>query len=170
MMTGPFILTPSARSWGAAWYESFWKDSVSRMDDQMAQGYAARKQTHIHKVAMVLSASRSPDLVIQEEDLQLANNMLLDIEMDMPKVFSRIGRTEDSMQAERFIDFVKQKGLVTYHEAYKMIHIHFPNFRDFEGILTGAVNSGQICLVNTHQGIMLKAILPPVVSPDTLIA
>lgn len=167
MMTGPFVLTPAARSWGAAWYESYWKDSVSRMDDQMILGYAARKQTHMHKVAMVLSASRSEDLIIQEEDLQLANNMLLDLELDMPKVFSRIGRTEDSMQAERFIEFVQRKGSVTYHEAYKMIHVHFPNFRDFEGILTGAVNSGQIQLVNTAQGIMLKSTPTTSISPDT---
>ncbi|MBZ4284053.1 hypothetical protein LAJ55_14700, partial [Streptococcus pneumoniae] len=56
MMTGPFSMTANARAWGASWYENFWGDAVSRMDDQMAQGYAARKQTHMHKTAMVISA------------------------------------------------------------------------------------------------------------------
>ena len=179
MLTGPYVITEDARAWGRSWYEAFWKDASSRMDDQMLEGYAARKQTHMHKVAMVLSASRSDSLCITSEDLQLANQMLEDLEVDMHRVFSRIGRTEDSMQAERFIDFVRRKGSVTYHEAYKMIHIYFPDFRDFEGILSGAINSGQVKIVSTSAGVMLQAAVPfevpapiptaPRITPDTLV-
>ena len=107
---------------------------------------------------MILSASRSSSLVITEEDLQLANAMLLDIENDMHFVFSRIGRTEDSMQAERFIDFVRRKGSIPYADAYKMIHIYFPDFRDFEGILSGAIQSGQLRIVATVAGMVLEAV------------
>lgn len=158
MLCGPFIIDKRARAWGRDWYERFWKDAASRMDDQMLEGYAARKQTHLHKTAMILSASRSPSLVITEEDLQLANTMLLDIENDMHFVFSRIGRTEDSMQAERFIDFVRRKGSIPYADAYKMIHIYFPDFRDFEGILSGAIQSGQLRIVATVAGMVLEAV------------
>jgi hypothetical protein len=178
MMTGPFSLSPEARAWGSSWYQSFWEDSVSRMDDQMAEGYAARKQTHMHKVAMVLSASRGDSRIIDLEDLQLANTMLEDLETDMPKVFSRIGRSEISMQAERFIEFVQRKGELPYGEAYKMIHLYFPDFRDFEGILTGAIQSGQLVMVNTAKGIMLRATraadpapaAPGRITPDSLVA
>ena len=170
MMTGPFSMTANARAWGASWYENFWGDAVSRMDDQMAQGYAARKQTHMHKTAMVISASRSSDRIITAEDLQLANNMLLDLEADMPKVFSRIGRTEDSMQAERFIEYVIRKGSVSYEEAYRMIHLYFPDHRDFEGILSGAIRSGQIELVSTSQGMRLQPVRArAVITPDSVI-
>ena len=176
MLTGPFTIDAEARKWGRDWYERFWKDAVSRMDDQMLEGYAARKQTHMHKIAMVLSASRSDSLIITVEDLQLANTMLLDIEKDMGRVFSRMGRTEDSMQAERFVDFVRRKGTIPYADAYKMIHIYFPDFRDFEGILTGAIRSGQIEIITTVNGIMLQATKSPVkttiadITPDTKIA
>lgn len=157
MLCGPFVIDKRARTWGRDWYERFWKDAASRMDDQMLEGYAARKQTHLHKTAMVLSASRSNTLIITEEDLQLANVMLEDVETDMHRVFSRIGRTEDSMQAERFIEFVRRKGSIPYADAYKMIHIYFPDFRDFEGILAGAINSGQLFINTTAAGIMLEA-------------
>ena len=160
-LCGCYTITKDAREWGAAWYESFWKDAVARMDDQMLEGYAARKQTHMHKVAMVLSASRGNSLHITADDLQLANTMLIDVEADMNRVFSRIGRTEDSMQAERFIEFVKRKGMIPYAEAYKMIHIYFPDFRDFEGILAGALNSGQLKIVSTINGLMLAPITAP---------
>ena len=160
MLTGEFKITPEARAWGIAWYKSFWEGASLRMDDQMMEGYAARKQTHMHKIAMILSASRSADLTIQMEDLQLANTMLEDLENDMPRVFSRIGRSDDSLQAERFIDFVTRKGSVPYHDAYKMIHLYFPDFRDFEGILQGCLNSGQLRMVSTAQGIMLQPTVP----------
>lgn len=176
MLCGRFIITKDAREWGSAWYERFWKDATSRMDDQMLEGYAARKQTHMHKVAMVLSASRSSSLMITVEDLQLANTMLEDLEKDMHRVFSRIGRSEDSMQAERFIEFVRRKGSIPYAEAYKMIHIYFPDFRDFEGILAGAIQSGQLVIDNTADGLRLRAKAaavcaeaPKIITPDTLL-
>lgn len=179
MLVGCYKISSKAREWGRDWYERFWKDAQSRMDDQMLEGYAARKQTHMHKVAMVLSASRGDSLVIEEHDLQLAETMLLDLEADMHRVFSRIGRTEDSMQAERFVDFIARKGTVPYHEAYRMIHAHFPDFRDFEGILSGAINSGQIVMKSTATGMYLEAtnksstlITPPaptIITPDTRI-
>jgi len=167
MLCGEFKIAPTARDWGRAWYEAFWKDAASRMDDQMLEGYAARKQTHLHKTAMVLSASRGDSLTIALEDLQLANFMLEDIERDMNKVFSRIGRTEDSLQAERFIDYVQRKGVVSYSEAYRMIHVYFPDFRDFEGILDGAVRSGQVQMLSTVEGIMLKSVAPKI-GPETI--
>ena len=157
MLLGPFKIDAEARDWGRDWYEKFWKDATARMDDQMLEGYAARKQTHLHKTAMVLSASRGNSLTITRTDLELANQMLEDIERDMHRVFSRIGRTEDSMQAERFIEFVRRKGLIPYDEAYRMIHIYFPDFHDFEGILEGAIRSGQLALVATSNGVFLRA-------------
>ena len=179
MLCGKFTIDERARAWGRQWYETFWKNASARMDDQMLEGYAARKQTHMHKVAMVLSASRSDSLIITEYDLQLANQMLEDLEADMHRVFSRIGRSEESLQAERFIDFVRRKGEIPYADAYRMIHVYFPDFRDFEGILQGALNSGQLYLATTAAGLFLRPVAGPasapvaplkgIVTPDTVI-
>ena len=61
----------------------------------------------------------------------------------------------------------------------KMIHIYFPDFRDFEGILSGAINSGQVKIVSTSAGVMLQDAVPfevpapiptaPRITPDTLV-
>lgn len=146
-LLGPFIVDEPARAWERKRYETFWKINAAEMNNDTLEGYAARKQTHILKTAMVLSAAQRDSRIIHIEDLQLAAAMLDDLEPDMQKVFSNIGRTDDSMQAERFIDYVRKKGRVPYDEAYKMIHVYFPDFRDFEGILTGAIKSGQIKMI-----------------------
>lgn len=143
-LTGPYVISEDARKWGRAWYERTWGTEAKRMDSTQLDGYLARKQTHMHKLAMVISASQRDELVITGEDLQLAGTMLDATEKDLDKVFSRIGRTEESLQAERFIQFVKFRGQIPYAEAYRHVHTFFSDFRDFEGVLAGAIRSGVI--------------------------
>ena len=52
----------------------------------------ARKQTHIHKLAMVIAASQRDELILTAEDISLANTMVTDLEKDMPKVFAPFRR------------------------------------------------------------------------------
>lgn len=143
-LTGPFQLPEESRIWGRDWYQKLWTRSGQKQDSDHLDGYMARKQTHMHKLAMVLSASRSDSLIISVEDLILANAMLEEAEVHLEKVFSRIGRSEDSLQAERFIGFIKRNSPVPYTKAYSHIHSYFPDFRDFEGILAGAIRSGVV--------------------------
>lgn len=143
-MTGAFVITEDARVWGREWYEKFWRIEVPGMNNQLMEGYAARKQTHLHKTAMMMSAARSDDRIITREDLMLADMMLTGLEPDMVKVFSRIGRTEESLQTERFLEFVKKNGYVSYAKAYQHIHFAFPDFHNFESIVTGCIRAGYI--------------------------
>lgn len=143
-LAGPYLLDSEAITWGEKWYKHHYENRPPNLDDERFGGYIARKQTHIHKLAMVLAASTRDELCICSEDLATANSMVSDLEVDMPHVFAKIGRTEQSIQAERFIDFIHKKGLVPYEEAYRFIHAYFPDLKEFEGILYGAIKSGQV--------------------------
>jgi hypothetical protein len=160
-MSGNFVLTPEARKWGRQWYEKLWTDAEAHYSDDKLMGYIARKQTHMHKVAMVLSASKKNELVLTLEDLQVADAMLTAIEGCLDKVFAQIGRTEQSAAAAKFINAIEARGEVPYEEAYRLVHAHFPDARDFEGILAGAIRSGQLVLVNGSAGMRLKAAKMP---------
>lgn len=145
-ITGPYKITKEAREWYRPIYEEFWTNARERMDNTVLEGYAARKQTHLFKTALILAASQRDERVITKDDLQLATVMLEDVEKSMDNVFSRIGRTEDSLHAEKFVQFVIRKGGVSYDEAYRLVYSHFTDFRDFEGVVSGAVRSGQLRL------------------------
>lgn len=151
-LVGPFELTEEAIKWGTEWYESLWTNAKKHYSDDKVMGYLARKQTHMHKLAMILSASCKDELVLTKEDLQVADQMLLSVEGCLDKVFAQIGRTEQSIHAEQFIGLVKNRGRIDYQEAYRIVHTHFPDVRDFEGICTGAIRSGQVLLVNDNKG------------------
>lgn len=141
---GPYQLHPDARLWGHTWYNKHYDSPPENLRDERFGGYLARKQTHLHKLAMVLAAARRDELVIMAEDLVIADKMITDLEEDMPKVFSKIGRSEESVQAERLLEFIKRSGEIGYVEAYRYVHLHFPQVRDFEGILAGAIRAGYI--------------------------
>jgi hypothetical protein len=64
----------------------------------------------------------------------------------MQFVFSKIGKSETALYAERLIWFVHSKGKVPYTEAYRYVHSHFPSMRDFEDVLTGCVRAGYLKL------------------------
>lgn len=142
---GEYKLTAEAEAWGTAWYERHYKgERPKNLDEDRFGGYFARKQTHIHKLAMVLAAAQRDEMTITLDDLQVATTMVTDLEPDMAMVFSKIGKTDESFYADRLINFVHRHGQVPYTEVYRFVYSQFPSLRDFEGIFAGCLKAGFI--------------------------
>ncbi len=156
-LCGEYQLTPAAIKWGTLWYEKHHAEKPLNLDDVRFGGYLARKQTHLHKLAMVMAASRKDALVIDEEDLAAAERMVTDLELDMPKVFSRIGKTAQANVADRFIQMVHQRGAIPYMEAHRWLHTYFPVGSDMEGLIAGAIKSGYVETRGDGTGMLLVA-------------
>ncbi len=90
-LRGPFVLSPEAQEFGQAWYEKHYTNPPANMDSARFGGYLARKQTHIHKVAMILSAATNSSLILQRTDLEKAVLLVDSLEPQMRKVFESIG-------------------------------------------------------------------------------
>lgn len=157
-LLGEYIITPEARAWGREWYERHWHNKPVELDDDRFTSYLGRKYTHLNKVAMLVAASRNDELAILPEHYADAHKAITALETDMPKVFARIGRTEQSIQADRLIRYVLQRKKVAYSEAYRHVHSYFPDLRSFEQIVFGAVRAGFIEMLTEAGGVVwLKA-------------
>jgi len=169
-MAGEYLLTPDAYQWGEAWYTKHYSEKNLDLDDDRFGGYLARKQTHIHKLAMILAAAEGPRLIITAEHLATANSMVSDLEPDMQFVFSKIGKTEDSLYIERLIWYVHKRGGCKWDEAYRFVHTQFPKLSDFEGVITGAIRAGYLVLKPQGSIMMLMpgVTLPSTSRPDSL--
>jgi predicted RNA-binding protein YlqC (UPF0109 family) len=143
-LLGSFHMSDEVRSYGTNWYQEHWTSKPDELDDDRFSGYLSRKQTHVHKTAICIAASRRDALEITMEDFQDAVLMVSGLEKDMAKVFARIGRTATSIQAERFVRFVQKRGRVPYSVAYQFIHSAFPSLKNFEDIVAGAAKAGYI--------------------------
>jgi hypothetical protein len=104
-ITGEFHLTKEALDWGTDWYEQHWTITTDTgIDRELHGGYVARKQTHIHKIAMVLSAAERDDKLIHAHDLETAKDLLTSLEPGFQKVFSAIS---DNREVHYFTTLVR---------------------------------------------------------------
>jgi hypothetical protein len=147
-LVGPYILSPEAVIWGEKWYRDHYEVGHEHLDKDRFGGYIARKQTHIHKLAMVLAAAESDKMVIELDHLKTANDMVTDLEPDMKMVFSKIGRAEEAGHVDRLLEYVKQKKSIPWAEGYRLIHISVPRLQDFEQLIAGLVKAEYIKVVS----------------------
>lgn len=120
LMQGPFQMSPEAREFGEAWYRDHYTRVNRALDNSQFAGYLARKQTHIHKLAMVLSASSSDSLIIDLEHIVHAEGIITSLEDDMPLVFSHIGSAGDAKNTIMLLDILKAQHKVPKRELYRM--------------------------------------------------
>lgn len=145
-LAGEYALTKEAIKWGERWYRDLWTNRPPGLESAQLDGYIARKQTHLHKLAMVLAASERDELLITVEDMDLAQKMLASVEVDMEKVFSRIGKTENAMQVENLLLWIQSRGSVPMDEAYRYMMAHFPDSRELDAVFQGLIKASVIGL------------------------
>lgn len=148
---GEFKLHSEAREWGREWYKQHWTSKNLTLDNEQFAGYLARKQTHLHKLAMVLAISSSNELVIHKRHLEAADQFLSVTEQDMPLVFNRIGLTDTSKYAVTIVDFVRASGGIEKTELYRHM-FRSMTYKEFEDSLNSAVHAGYLFLRQEADG------------------
>ena len=134
-LCGPYTIDKRAKEFGIEWYSRHYEVDSQHLDSVRFGGYIARKQTQAHKLAMVLAASRTDELIITEADLRTAITMLTDLEPDQSKVFDKIGMHAEAAQMERLISMVQKRGRMPYSEVYDWMRRYFPHQNDIESAL-----------------------------------
>jgi hypothetical protein len=156
-LTGEYRLTEDAFAWGTAWYERHNDNPPAHLNDDRFGGYLARKQTHIHKLAMVIAASRSDAMWIDAEHLAVAERMVSDLEPDMAQVFAKIGLSDESLHTERLLQYIRVSGPVEWEVAFRHVHKYFPGIKDYENVLSGLIRSGLVEMRQVGAKIMLAS-------------
>lgn len=144
-MVGEYHLSASATAWGEQWYDTHWKTKHPHLPQDQFGGYIARKQTHIHKLAMILSASQSDELIIEQPILEIAAGMVDALEHDMPKVFDKIGRSNLTKALSDFVDIVISSPGLVRQDLYRQMSRQC-TWQDFTQVMTSAQEGGYIHL------------------------
>lgn len=106
-LRGRFNMTKEAFEFGRSWYDALWNSPESHLTDEEFQGYRARKQTHVHKVAMVLCAAAGDSMLIDKTTLDLATKLMSGVEYDMHKVFASIGNSSTSKHVNTILTYLR---------------------------------------------------------------
>lgn len=156
LMKGEYVLSPNADSWGETWYTEHYKNKPPHLDNDRFAGYLARKQTHIHKLAMVLSAAKSDETIIHRGELETANALVTALELDMPKVFDKIGTTPESRAAHQLVQIVHTLVEIEHHTLYKRLFRSL-SYDDFVKALNSAIQAGLVSQSQIGNTLIIKA-------------
>lgn len=146
-MLGQFVITPEALEFGSAWYKQHTHFPEEHLKPERMQGYAARKQTHIHKLAMIFSASESNDLVITKRHLELALAIAAGIERDMHIVFENIGMRQSAQDMELLMSYIRHNKQIPHQDLWREC-MHFMSRKEFQEAIDSLVHAGYIRIVN----------------------
>lgn len=161
-MRGEFGITREAYEWGERWYQGLY----TNRNGSLAMGAMTRKQTHIHKLAMILSAARKDELVITLDDLQEADAEINKLEEGRIAVFRNIGASHGAVNAKRLAETVDSLGIIPLEKLYKMFHHAFPKPSDFDEMIRGCLraNMFRVATMDGHPAVQSLR-HHPVVSP-----
>jgi len=89
-------------------------------DDKMA-GYQERRPTHLHKIAMVMNASRNADgMILTKTDFTMALDLLTRTEANMQRTFAGVGK---SLMAVTMNRILKQLKYINYKIDLNMMQM-----------------------------------------------
>ena len=141
-LKGEFGLTRDAIEWGEQWYEDLAKER--RRADNRLKDFLARKQTHIHKLAMILSVSRGNSLIIEREDLEAAEKLITGLEPQMLDVLQAVGKSSDATKSDSLIEIIAKSPGIEQMSLYRQVQSQLPRSADFTDLLSGLIQSGKV--------------------------
>lgn len=115
-LCGNVAFTPAGEEAYVSWYIEQDKrllNGHSPVEDPRFAAYCERRQTHLRKLMIVLSASRGDSLKIDVEDFNRAVQILEAAEVKMGRTFGGLGKARFSDVTEQVKDYMQKMGTTT---------------------------------------------------------
>jgi len=121
-MSGEMVFDPKARALYDNWYEveeaKIQRGEPTIVDPRFAS-YNARRGTHLWKLSMALSASRSNDLIITVTDFKRAVTLLEAAEKKMPRTFGGVGEAPFARATDIVLTYIMTRTTCTRVELLR---------------------------------------------------
>ncbi len=156
-LLGPYEMKPEAIAWGTEWYKAHWASRPIHMASERFEGYISRKQTHLHKLAMILAAAQRDELIITKNDLVTAESFVTSLEADMHKVFESIGVVDGSRNITEILTFVRVYKKITDLDLWRLC-LTTMSKKDYEDALSSCIRANYIVMRNEGSDIIIRPI------------
>lgn len=120
-LQGEVALTEAAYEFGEAWYHEHFTNPSPRLRNELMKPYAARKQCHMHKIAMIRAISdniytSTKPPKIDVEHLQFALKILDDQEETFLEAVSMMGETAGLQATTEIAAYVQSRKVVSHSD------------------------------------------------------
>lgn len=115
-MAGEVLMDKETKNLYTSWYidqdQKSSKGTVA-VDDSRFAGYNERRSTHLRKILILCSASRTDNLTIEAQDFSRAMKLLQGAEVNMHKTFGGFGKSRNSDSTEDIRKYIEKVGITT---------------------------------------------------------
>jgi len=146
-LIGAFEITEDALDWGEINYKDHFTLGLPHLQNERFKGYFGRKQGHLHKLAMVISASRRDTLVITIDDLKDAYEEVSRLEVDMPKVYGSAGREQKMLYAEEMMGIILMSGGIGEEALYRK-YFKIMSHDTYKDLVNSMIGTGRVIYKN----------------------
>lgn len=154
-LSGEYTLSADAKKWGSEWYaEHNARYTQLNPADEGLASFLARKQTFIHKLAMVLAAAQRDDLLITFEDIKFAAGMVSAIEQEIEDVFGKMGERDEVKDTQLLAAILKHHKAMTQQALYRAVYNRMGT-EQFAAALRGLTMANYVKLQATGNEILI---------------
>jgi len=156
LMVGKMKPTEGYLKEWANWYTVEHPAEEKVFDTYNLAPYYERRQTHVQKLSLILSASRlDGNMVVRKQDFKRAKEILEATEVNMPKAVSGIGRSPISEVIPRVIEYCGLQKEVTFNDLVQKFH-QDATFVELESVVKTLEMMGVVTRNITGQGHVIK--------------
>lgn len=154
LMHGEYSIDKSFDDKFTKWYEE--EEFQDTIGDPRFSGYKERRATHVIKICMILSAARDSEMLITEKIFSEALDLIDRTEINMPKTFQGVGRSNEAETTVAIMEVVEHRKVINYSELVSMfyhdanrntIRLIIDQLVDMEFCERGADEVGKVTLV-----------------------
>lgn len=143
-MAGNFSFSKNADAAWDAWYMSYEEGDPNRIcKDPSFNGWYSRKPMYVLKIAMLVAASKSDNLVLTWEHIETAMKEIAELEVYMGNVFKAIGKSTITSEVDMVLQIVKAHKWITEKKLLKMVYRDI-DAQKFDNVIQTALRTGKV--------------------------
>lgn len=144
---GEYRMSDEALKLGIHWYNEILPRVSDTLRGDRYNAFLARKQTMVHKLAMVVAAAQRDELIINADDMKQAIYIVDSLEGDLPKIFAHIGQAEGAKHTSELISIVRAHGKIDHQQLLRYMSRVVSTHQEFQDMIDLAKNVGAIKLM-----------------------
>lgn len=113
-LRGNYRMEGEAMKMGKLWHEETSEANYSKHITDDSDNWANRRYSHVHKLAMILAASRRDELIITVEDFQEAVKRVEQVHNDFNDVFALLDQRKETKGAREIESYLQDKPRVLH--------------------------------------------------------
>jgi hypothetical protein len=120
--SGPYDFAPNTKEWWIEWYNNFNEKDPDRIClDTAFKHWYSRKPMMILKISMLISAARNETRFIYSDVIEEAIELLEEVEVNMGRAFTAVGRSESSVDVNILLTELKQRRKISETKLIQLL-------------------------------------------------